>query len=231
MPVKIGFRDIKLAVLERIRGGQWVPGNLLPSEVDLASEFGCARATVNRALRELSEEGVVDRRRKSGTRVKTSPVRQVRFEIPLIRAEVEAAGAVYRYALVSSEVVAAPDWLRARLVISVNTRVRHLECMHYSNGAPFLFEDRWINLAAVCGAEQIDFSAVSPNEWLVRELPFTNAEVRYSATAANAALSRFLQVAPGDPVLTSDRTTWLGGVPLTNARLYFSSGYQMVARY
>lgn len=228
---KVTFRDVKREVLARIRSNHWAPGAMIPGEVDLAAEFGCARATVNRAMRELSDEGIIDRRRKSGTRVKMSPVRQVRFEIPLIRAEIEATGAAYRYALVSREVVVAPDWLRARLVLSPGARMLHLECMHYGDGVPFQFEDRWINLATVPIAETADFDAANPNEWLVQQVPFTDAEIRFSATAADETLSRFLLLAPNSPVFTVDRTTWISSQPVTNARLYFASGYQMVARY
>jgi GntR family transcriptional regulator, histidine utilization repressor len=174
---------VKREVLARIRSNLWAPGALLPGEVELAAEFGCARATVNRALRELSDEGLIDRRRKAGTRVKISPVRQVRFEIPLVRVEVESTGAVYRYALVSREVVVAPDWLRARLALPAEARLLHLTCMHYSDGVPFQFEDRWINLATVPNAETADFTLANPNEWLVQEVPFTDAEIRFSATA------------------------------------------------
>ena len=107
----------------------------------------------------------------------------------------------------------------------------HLECMHYADGAPFQFEDRWINLAAVPKAETVDFTEFGPNEWLVQEVPFTNAEIRFSATVADEKLGRFLLMAPGSPVFTADRTTWISGQPVTNARLYFAGGYQMVARY
>ena len=225
------FRDVKAEVLARIRSNFWPPGALLPAEVDLAEEFSCARATVNRALRELSDEGIIDRRRKAGTRVRMSPVRQVRFQIPLVRAEIEALGAAHRYALVSREIAVAPDWLRARINLPEGARMVHLECMHYADGAPFQFEDRWINLAAVPKAETVDFTEFGPNEWLVQEVPFTNAEIRFSATVADEKLGRFLVMAPGSPVFTADRTTWISGQPVTNARLYFAGGYQMVARY
>jgi GntR family histidine utilization transcriptional repressor len=229
--VKFGFREIKADILRRIRTRIWAPGEALPSEVEFASEFGCARATVNRALRELSEEGIVDRKRKSGTRVKLSPVRQARFEIPLVRAEVEASGAEYRYSLVSRQQVPAPAWLGSRLDLPAKSDVVHLQCMHDAAGAPFQFEDRWINLAAVPDAEWADFATISPNEWLVREVPFTDAEIQFSATAATDALSEFLLMAVGEPVFTAERTTWLKGQAVTNTRLYFRRGYRMVARY
>ena len=61
--------------------------------------------------------------RKAGTRVRLTPVRQVRFEIPLIRKEIEEQGAAYRYALIRSEVMLAPDWLRHKLEIVIHVLV------------------------------------------------------------------------------------------------------------
>ncbi|MDP3959239.1 MAG: GntR family transcriptional regulator [Pseudorhodobacter sp.] len=226
-----GFREVKRAVLDRVRNGVWGPGTLLPNEAELAREFGCSRATVNRALRELSDEGIVDRRRRAGTQIKLSPVRQVKFEIPLVRAEVLSSGAEYRYVLVSRAIQVAPDWLRARLDLQPSARILHLECMHYASGAPFQFEDRWINLDTVPAAETADFSKINPNEWLIATVPFTNAEVRLSATAATRTLSDFLQLPMAAPVFMAERTTWLSGQAITLTRLYFSGGYAMVAQY
>jgi GntR family histidine utilization transcriptional repressor len=56
---KLGFRDIKREVFRRIRSNEWGPGTLLPGEVDLAAEFGSSRATVNRAMQELSDDGII----------------------------------------------------------------------------------------------------------------------------------------------------------------------------
>ncbi|MEK6216152.1 MAG: GntR family transcriptional regulator, partial [Boseongicola sp.] len=113
--MKIAFRDVKEDIRQRIVQGVWAPGGLVPNEVDLAEEFKCARATVNRAMRELAEEGLVDRKRKAGTRVRMSPRRHARFEIPIVRKEIESRGAMYRYAQISRETLGTPDWLRERL--------------------------------------------------------------------------------------------------------------------
>ena len=58
--------------MRRIHARDYAPGANIPGEVELAGEFGVARATVNRALRELSDEGILERRRNSGTRVAAS---------------------------------------------------------------------------------------------------------------------------------------------------------------
>ncbi|WP_242500349.1 GntR family transcriptional regulator [Tropicimonas sp. IMCC6043] len=231
MHLKKTYRDVKEEILRRIRDDIWPPGMLLPGEIEIAAEMGCARATVNRAMRELAEEGVIDRRRKAGTRVNIAPKRQVKFQIPIVRVDIEATGAEYRYALASRERVDAPDWLRARLALAPGTRMLHLECMHYADGQPYQFEDRWISLATVPSAADVDWSVENPNEWLLKTLPFTDAEIRFSATAADEKLGRFLLVSAGAPVFTAERTTWLAEKPVTLARLFFGAGYQMVARY
>ena len=87
--MKVTYRDVKTDILSKITKGEWPLGSLVPNEVDLAETYGCARATVNRAMRELADEGFIERRRKAGTRVRMAPVRQARFDIPLVRAEIE----------------------------------------------------------------------------------------------------------------------------------------------
>ena len=52
-----------------ISAGTWKPGDPVPSEAALAAQFGISRMTVNRALRELTAEGLVTRVQGSGTRV------------------------------------------------------------------------------------------------------------------------------------------------------------------
>ncbi len=225
--MRTSFHDIKAEVLNRIRQNIWPPGANLPGEIELAEEFGCARATVNRAMRELVDEGILERKRKVGTRVKASPTHRARFSIPLIREEVTDTGSTYRYALVEREVIVAPGWLRAQVKIPKGSEVLHLKCMHFASNKPYQLEDRWINLAAIPAARDQDFGEIGPNEWLVREIPFSEAELAFSATNATLEIADFLDQAEGDAVFTVERTTWLNGENVTHARLYFTRGYKM----
>lgn len=163
---KTTFQDVRKEVFRRIREGIWPRGAVLPTEIELAEEFGCARATVNRALRELTEEGIIERRRKSGTRVKMLPDKQARFAIPIVRREVEERGARYRYALVHRQEIAAPDWLVPRIGLRRGQKVLHLQCMHYADNAPFQFEECWVNIEAVPSILEADLETIGPNEWL-----------------------------------------------------------------
>ncbi|MCB1313945.1 MAG: UTRA domain-containing protein [Sedimentitalea sp.] len=225
------YRDVKADILDKITRGTWAPGSLVPSEVDLAETYGCARATVNRAMRELVEDGIIERRRKAGTRVRMAPVRQARFAIPIVRKEIEDQGAAYRYALVSRAVATAPDWLRARLNLAGGGQVLHLTCMHYADGIPYQFEDRWINLAVLPQAREADFAQTGPNEWLVAEIPFSDAEISFLAVSADAGLAAHLGCAPGDALFQTERITWWQGAANTFVRLTYRRGHRMTARY
>ena len=66
-PAINSWQSVQDEVLRRIHNRIWKPGAQIPNETDLAKEFNCGRTTVNRALRELAESGILERKRKSGT--------------------------------------------------------------------------------------------------------------------------------------------------------------------
>ena len=65
----LSYEVVKTSIQRRIAEGGWEPGVRLPSERELVQEFGCARMTVHRALRELEAEGLIERRQGSGSYV------------------------------------------------------------------------------------------------------------------------------------------------------------------
>ena len=229
--MRTAFRDVKEDIRRKIVDGHWGPGELIPNEVDLAAQFQCARATVNRAVRELAEEGLVERKRKAGTRVRLSPVRRAQFEIPIVRKEIESLGKFYRYSMLAREICTAPEWLRVRMGLGEGGQVLHLTCLHYAEEYPYQYEDRWISLDALPHAGDADFSAEGPNEWLVSAVPFSDAEISFSATGADKVLSRHLGCAIGDPLFLAERSTWWQGDAITYVRLVFQRGHKMTTRF
>lgn len=144
---------------------------MIPNEADLARELGCARATVNRALRNLSDEGLLERRRKAGTRVALHPVRKATLSIPLIRFEIEDRNQKYGYACLLAEQTPVPAIVMARMLSDQSDTYLHIKSLHLADGVPFVFEDRWINLTTVPDAEDINFAELSANEWLLSHAP------------------------------------------------------------
>lgn len=225
------FRDVKVEILRRITQGPWGPGTLLPGEVELAEEFGCSRTTMNRALREVNDLGLLDRRRKAGTRVRMAPLRQARFEMPVVRDEVEKTGAAYRYESLSREVMRVPDEVGAQMKLAKGTKGVHLTCLHFADGAPFQLEDRWINAGALPEVLDQDFAEIGPNEWLISTVPYSEVEISFKAVAADAAAVTHLGYGPGAPVFCVKRATWWQSAAITRVTLMYHQGYEMTARY
>lgn len=217
--------------LRRIRDGVWKPGEMIPPEEELAAEFGCSRATANRALRTIAESGMIERRRKAGTRVAENPVRKARFEIPILRLEVEASGQAYSYALISSEQLPPPARVQALLSLAPDTPALHVLALHLAGGQPYVLEDRWINIQTVPEARNAPFAGISANEWLVRHAPFTNGEISIQAEQASEQVAQRLGANAGDSLLGVERRTWDGPKPVTLAHLTYASGHRMRMKF
>ena len=177
---KMTHQIIRQSILERIQKGEWGLGDLIPGEASLAEEYGCARTTINRALQGLADEGLVVRKRKGGTRVCNMPVRQARFDIPIVREQVEAFGGHYRHQVLRKVEKVPPLSVRTRLGLEKGTKALQLDTVHLADGRPFAYEARWVNLKVVPQMRSAPFDDVSANEWLVQthaEVPFLSLVV------------------------------------------------------
>ncbi len=221
------FQDIKSEVLERITTRTWSPGELIPNEELLAVEFGCSRATVNRALRELSESGLLERKRKAGTRVVLNPVRKATLSISIIRDDIEKRGGTYGYVLLERAHITPPLVLAKIWGVVAGSKMLHLKALHLSNFVPYAYEDRWINTVHIPKALEVDFEHHNANEWLVQNAPFTHGDIAFSAANAEVPESEYLDIAEGSAVFVMDRKTWHDQVPITTVRVLFAPGHRM----
>lgn len=228
---KSSFQTIKADILKKIHDRVWKPGETIPGEESFADAYGCSRVTVNRALRELAQEGLVERRRKSGTRVAQRPNRAARLEIQIVRQEIEAKGAAYRFALLECAEKEIPEAVRAKMSLSAQARGLHVRCVHFADETPYQYEDRWINLDRVPAARDESFDTVSPNEWLIEAEPYCEAEHIFSAQIADEKTAAILGISSGDPLFVVDRRTWVEDQTVTLVRLMFpGKSYRMISR-
>ena len=61
------YRVVSNTIIDRIVDGTYPPGAMLPSEMDLAAELGVSQGTARKALIELEQKGIIDRRQGRGT--------------------------------------------------------------------------------------------------------------------------------------------------------------------
>ena len=220
------WEDIRAEVQRRIRMRLWLPGAVIPTEEALAYEFGCARATVSRALRELAEAGVLERRRKAGTRVALHPVRKATLDIAVTRLEVEARGQAYGYHLTQAAMEVVPMSVCSKLDVAQGANWLHLRSLHLADGVAFLYEDRWMN-PAVLHDPAPDFARVSANEWLVSNISYTRGDIAFSAANATVDEAEMLGISAGAALFITERCTWGEAAAITWVRLAYAPGYRL----
>ena len=227
MASKASWNEIQDELRRRIVDGIWQPGDLIPTEEHLAEEFKCARATVNRALRSLAESGLLDRRRKAGSRVATEPSRYATLKIDIIRLEIERRGASYRHVITNWEVKDAPELIRYRMNLTSNNELLNVCCLHFADERPFIYEERWLNPAVIPDVLDTDFSQISANEWLVRNIMFTRGDISFSATSISQREAELFEAKAGEAAFVIDRTTWQDEQCITYVRLMHQPGFSM----
>ena len=98
--------------------------------------------------------------------------------------------------------------------------------------AAVLIEERLISLDAVPEAADESFEEIAPGPWLIGRVPWSSAEHRISAAAADAGIAAALDIDDGAPCLVIERRTWSSEKPVTNARFtYTAESHTLVARF
>ena len=215
-----------------ILSGEWPPGHRIPSEHELSASYGCSRMTVNKVLTQLARGGLLERRRKAGSFVMRPQSRSAVLEIRDIRAEVTALGLAYRHELIARHRRRSTRADAAALGLDASARVLQLDTLHFAGPRVFCLEQRLVNLTTVPDAADESFAELAPGAWLVGHVPWTSAEHRIRAAAADAESAPLLKVPRGTPCLVVERRTWIGGQPVTWVRLgYPGDGHELVARF
>jgi GntR family transcriptional regulator len=212
------YERVKRHMSEAILVGEWPPGMVLPSETSLAQGFGIAVGTVRRAMADLVAEGLLTRRRKTGTVVTgRTPHHSLRFVFQYFRLH-RADGSLVRStsqflcveALPATQAQAEALQIKAGGVIRVH-RIRH------ADGHPVMHDK------LVLAQERLpdwprDIAELPPLLYLhlLERYGIRISAMREQITAdiASAEDVALLALAAGDPVLTIDEVAYdQAGVP------------------
>lgn len=219
-------------IREKILSGTWAPGHRVPFEHELTAQYNCSRMTVNKALSQLAKAGLIERRRRSGSFVRRPRSQAAVLEIHDIRIEVEALGLAYRYERVARHERRSNAEDRSLLELDGPGPVLALECRHFAGERPFAHEQRLINLAAVPEAADEEFFDIAPGPWLIGRVPWSEAEHRIRAVAADSQMAQALDIVLGAPCLVVERRTWGAERPVTHVRFtYAAESHTLVARF
>ncbi|QJQ93863.1 MULTISPECIES: histidine utilization repressor [Halomonadaceae] len=227
------YLQAKQFVQERIDSGFWKPGDMIPSENQLVIELGMSRMTINRALRELTSEGYLERVSGVGTFI-AEPRPQSNFlMIANIADEIVARGHRYSCRVLELSRVAAPFSIASALELPTGSSVYHLRCVHFEEELAVQLEDRYVSPAmAPDFIEQRFGDSLQPSRYLLDHVPVDEMEHIVDALLPEPEDAQALEIAPDEPCLALMRRTWLDGKVVTYVRfLHPSSRYRLGSRF
>ena len=233
------YQRIKNAILDNIHSGKWQAGNAISTEMALAEEFGVSRMTVNRALKELSEERVLERRQGSGTFVAQQQFNHTFVEVRNIAQDLKSANRDYQARVVSKRCITAAmlnDELRRKFGLEKVVETSELKegksidseaavlyevkIIHFADGLPIQFEERWVDALKVPKFIEQDFSVVNTSDYLIAKSPLERGSYTIRALAAPDEIAVLLQIAPQSPTLVLRRQTYSAGQVLTFVKMW-----------
>ncbi|OKH86885.1 histidine utilization repressor [Thalassospira sp. TSL5-1] len=215
-----------------ILSGAWPPGHRIANELDLAEQYNCSRMTVNKALSQLANANLIERRKKSGSFVTQPQAQSAVLEIHDIKLEVQSLGLPYEYHRLGRSTRKSTASDMKSLELSESADILEVTGKHLAGPRVFCREERLINLSVVPEARDEDFIDIAPGPWLTSRVPWTTAEHMIKSIGANAHYARALDIAEGTACLVIERRTWSHNGPVTHVRLtYPGDRHALVARF
>jgi GntR family transcriptional regulator, histidine utilization repressor len=198
----------------------------------LVQQFGCARMTVHRALRDLEDEGLIERRQGSGSYVaQLHPISNL-LQVRDIHDEIRERGHTHSTRVCGVQRAKADARTSTAMRLPRGAAVYHVQLVHLENGVPIQLEDRHVNPALAPDLLAHDFTRVTPSFVLFEHAPLTEAEQVVEAVLATPEQARLLDVAADSALLMVSRRTVSQGVVASVARLYHPGArYRLLGRF
>lgn len=226
------YQQLKDLIIGRISTGELQPSDRVPSENELVEAMSVSRMTANRALRELNDEGYVERIAGRGTFVSDFRSQSHFLKVQNIADEIAARGRTHSSTVVRQSKQHARGELAKALHVEQGTDVFHLLLVHCENNVPVQVEDRHILASFAPHCIEQDFERVTPSAYLTSVAPLQEAEQIVRASMPNGAIRQYLDMDDGEPTLVVTRRTWSEGRPVTFARLHHpGSRYELTGHY
>lgn len=213
------YLQVKSYLLQLIHDGELKPNSRVPSENELVEILGVARMTVNRAMRELADDGYVVRLAGVGTFVADSRPHSDVLKVRNIADEIRIRGHVHTADVLKLEEVVANQGLVDRLELRPGDKLFHSLILHLESGKPIQLEDRYVCPRLAPNYLDIDFTKITPNVYLTRVAPLHNAEHVIRAKKPTSKVKRLLNMNSDEPCLVILRRTWSQGRPVSFVEL------------
>ncbi len=205
------YRQIKALLTRSLQGGEWRPGDVIPSEVELAARFKVSQGTVRKAIDALADDNLLVRRQGKGTFVATHSEQRVQFRFLRLMADDGEVGGMTRRFIDCRRQRAPAEIARALGLKAGDATVQVRRVLSF-RGKPVVLDDIWLpgqDFKGLTAERLADYKGpmygLFESEFGVRMI---RAEEKLRAVAVDADSAALLALPAGAPLLSVERLSF-----------------------
>ena len=208
------YQQIKGLILQSLQQGEWKPGEVIPSEFDLAARYKVSQGTVRKAIDELAADNLLVRRQGKGTFVATHAEQHVQYRFLRLLPDTGDAseeGPAQRSNIDCKRVRASADVARALQLRTGDAVLQARRVLAFA-GTPTILEDIWLPGQAFKGLTAQQMASYPGPTYAMFEIDFgvrmVRAEEKLRAVLPDTAQARLLGVDCATPLLSVERIAY-----------------------
>ena len=218
------YAVVEAQIAAGIADGEFPIGSRLPTEDELIQRFAVSRTTVRKAIQNLSNRGLIEIRRGTGTFVSQPRITQDLTELTGFVEDMAALGHAATARLIDRTVIAADADVAQHLALTVGTRVIRIRRVRLANGVGMSLDETYLPLEIGEKIVTHDLE-LEPIFTLLEQrydIPLLEAEYKLEAISADQHVAAALGVEPGSPIFRIERTSYsIGDRPVDYEKLHY----------
>ena len=213
-----GFKDqsvplyyqLETILREKIKSGEYAPGDPFPTEDQLAQAYKVSRITVRKALSALEKDGLIDRKRGKGSRVTESQGHLEPMKLTGMIEDIIAMGIKTKTKIITFDLVHPPKKVVEQLKLTEDEKALRIERIRTIKGLPISYTLSYVpsDLGKKISIRDLTTRPllnVLEKECRVR---IGRGIQIIEATIADSRIASLLDVMTGVPLLKIDRTVF-----------------------
>jgi GntR family transcriptional regulator len=208
------YQQIKALLVHSLQAGEWLPGQAIPSEMDLAVRFRVSQGTVRKAIDEMATDNVLVRRQGKGTFVATHAAQATQYRFLRLTPDLPGTPALQRQ-LLDCRRMRAPAEVARLLALKAGDTAVQVRRLLLAEAVPVVLDDLWLPGQQFKGLTAERLQAWRGPLYSLFEAEFAvhmiRAEEKLRAVAASAEDAALLAVTPGAPLLSVERLSFTYG--------------------
>jgi GntR family transcriptional regulator len=202
------YEQIKAMIMASLQSSEWLPGEAIPSEMELAARYAVSQGTVRKAIDELAAQNLLIRRQGKGTFVATH--QEEGWQYRFLRLEPDSGEKLHlKNQFLVCENVKSDAYIADLLKLQAGDSIIRIDRVQSYAGRPIVFEEIWLPGDRFKGLTLESLNAWPGPMYAFYESEYgihmVRAEEKIKAVLANQNLAQYLQVPVGSALLSVER--------------------------